>query len=231
MRTIIVFGLYFFIIILALPLFLFCFLTARAGPLIWLGKTAISLGRFILGIKLEIIGREKIDRNKPYIFMANHLSFLDGPLLFWIIPQPIRVILKKEIFKIPLIGLAMKHVGFVSVDRKGIKGGKQSIDRATEMIKQKGFSFLIFPEGTRSLDGNLQKFKRGGFFLSVNRQTPIVPMTIQGSYELMPKGSKFVKRGCLKVMFHPIVPVSGQALSAMPELMEKTRKYIQSGLE
>lgn len=191
----------------------------------------MKVGQLILGIRLEVLGRENIDKKKPYIFMSNHLSFLDGPLLFMLIPQPVRVILKKEVFKIPFVGLGMKQVEFVPVDRKSIRGGKRSIERATRLIKEKGFSFLIFPEGTRSLDGNIQKFKRGGFFLAVNSQAPIVPISIKGSYELMPKGRKLVRKGKIKVVFHPLVSVYGLVLDDMPKLMDEVKDTIESGLK
>jgi len=194
------------------------------------GKRAINLARLVLGIKVEVIGREGIDRKKACIYMANHLSFIDGPLLFWLIPQPVRVLLKKEVFRYPVIGLGMKLAGFVSVDRSGLKSGKQSIDKAAERIRDKGYSFLIFPEGTRSRDGHIQPFRRGAFFLAVNSQAPVIPVSISGSYELMPKGSFSTKKGHIKVMFHPEVSVQGMSKENIPDLMEKIRSFIISGL-
>jgi 1-acyl-sn-glycerol-3-phosphate acyltransferase len=194
------------------------------------GKLAIRLGRFILGLRIEISGTGQIEKDKSYIFMPNHISFLDGPLLFQIIPQPVRIILKKEIFKIPVIGMSMKDVEFVPVDRKGIRGGKKSIDKAVHLIKKKGYSFLIFPEGTRSLNGELQKFRRGGFFLALDSNTPIVPITVKGTYEIMPKGSIFVKRGSIKIIFHSPEQVDGYDKDNMLELMEKVRNTLQAGL-
>ncbi len=189
------------------------------------------LGPKILGIRLDASGLDRIDKRTSYVFMANHLSLMDGPLIFMLIPQFVRVLLKKEAFKIPVIGLAMRQVGFVSVDRKGLKGGKKSIDRATRMIKEKGFSFLIFPEGTRSRDGKLQPFKRGGFFLAINSQVPIFPVSIKGSYALMPKGSFFVKKGKVGVMFHPPVSIKGFNKDNLSQLINKVRSVIQSGLD
>ena len=125
----------------------------------------------------------------------------------------------------------MKQVDFVSVDRKGLKGGKKSIDRATRMIKEKGFSFLIFPEGTRSRDGKLQPFKRGGFFLAVNSQVPIFPVSIKGSYTRLPKGSFFAKKGKVGVMFHPPVSVQGFDRNNLSQLIGEVRSVIQSGLD
>jgi len=231
MRTLILLFVYALITFLMIPVIFICYLFRWAKPLIWAGKRAMALAPRILGVCVEVTGTDAVEKNKPYIFMSNHLSFLDGPLLFLVISQPIRVILKKEIFKIPVIGLGMKQVEFVPVDRKGIRGGKKSIDLATRLVKEKGFSFLLFPEGTRSRTGKLQEFKRGGFFLALASQSAIVPISIQGTYELMPKGRFFVKRGKIKVTFHPAVSVQGYRKHDLPDLLKKVRCIIQSGLE
>jgi 1-acyl-sn-glycerol-3-phosphate acyltransferase len=230
MRTIFLLIIYVSITLLLIPVLFFCYLFKSSQPLIWAGKQAVRIGPRILGVRIEVTGVDVIEKNKPYIFMSNHLSFLDGPMLFWVIPQPVRVILKKEVFKIPVIGMGMRQVGFVPVDRKGIRGGKRSIDHAARLIKEKGYSFLIFPEGTRSRDGKIQKFRRGGFFLAVSSQAPIVPISIQGTFELMPKGSFFVKKGALKVVFHPPVPVPGSPTDDINSFMDKVKRNIQSGL-
>ena len=230
MRTFFLLFFYVVLILLIIPLLLFCCVLKSARPIIFMGKWAMQVSQKILGIRIEVTGAEKIAKEKPYVFMSNHLSFIDGPLLFLIIPQPIRVILKKEVFRIPFVGLGMKLVGFIPVDRKSIRGGKQSMDRAAHLIKEKGFSFLIFPEGTRSLDGRLQPFKRGGFFIAIDSQVPIVPITIKGTYELMPKGSFFAKKGTVEVVFHPPVPVQGFDRNSLPGLLDRVRSSIQSGL-
>jgi 1-acyl-sn-glycerol-3-phosphate acyltransferase len=230
MRTIIIFILSVLITLALIPLIFFSWIFRCPQILIWTGKQALRIAPKILGIHIEVFGADKIKKDKSYIFMSNHLSFLDGPLLFMTIPQPIRVILKKEVFRIPVIGLGMRLVDFVPVDRKGIRGGKKSIDRAVHLIKEKGYSFLIFPEGTRSLDGQLQLFRRGGFFLALNSGVPIVPISIQGSYELMPKGSFQVKKGGIKVIFHPAVSVAEYTTKNLPELINKVQNIIRQGL-
>ncbi len=121
----------------------------------------MRVSRAILGIKVETSGLERFDPNKPYVFMANHVSFLDGPLLFVVIPGSVRVILKKSVFAFPVLGWIMITSGFVSVDRRAGGGGVRSIERAVRAMKEKGYSFLIFPEGTRSLDGNAQAVPEG----------------------------------------------------------------------
>jgi 1-acyl-sn-glycerol-3-phosphate acyltransferase len=125
----------------------------------------------------------------------------------------------------------MRLAGFVPVDRKGLRGGKKSIDQAARLIRERGYSFLIFPEGTRSRDGKLQVFKRGGFFLALNSQADVVPVSIQGTFELMPKASFFIKKGRVRINFHPAVPVQGLDHDALPQVMDKVRGAVQSGLE
>ena len=231
MRTIVFSAVYVVLALLLIPVIVICFLIRWPQPLFPLGKGAVRLGQFLLGMRLEVSGLENVDKKASYVFMCNHLSAIDGPLLFMLIPQSIRVILKKESFRIPIIGQAMRLVSFVPVDRKGLKGGKKSIDQAIRMIKEKGYSFMIFPEGTRSRDGKLQAFKRGGFFLALNSQVPVAPVTIQGTFELMPKGSFFIKKGKVRVRFHPIVPIQEFDHDSLPELMNRVRDAIQSGLE
>jgi 1-acyl-sn-glycerol-3-phosphate acyltransferase len=226
-RTLLLFILYVVIVICLTPVLIVFMILKIREPLLTIAKGVMRLSRKILGLRLDVSGREQVDRTKAYIFMPNHLSFIDGPLLFMLIPHSVRVILKKEIFRIPVVGTGMRHVEFVPVDRKGIKGGKASIERAARLMKDKGYSFLIFPEGTRSLDGNLQKFKRGGFFLALESGAPIVPVAIQGTFEIMPKKSFFVRKGRIRVIFRPPIPVQGYDQAHLADLMDKVRTSIQ----
>jgi 1-acyl-sn-glycerol-3-phosphate acyltransferase len=231
MRTIILILIY---IILTFFLFLLLLVFWPFGirePLLGIAKWAMNLGSKVLGLKVKVSGRERLDPKSPYIFMANHLSFLDGPLLFWLIPRSIRVILKKEVFRIPVIGMGMRYVGFIPVDRKSLRGGKRSIDKAVRLMKQRGYSFLIFPEGTRSRDGCSQAFKRGGFFLALESRAPIVPITIKGTYELMPRGRMTARRGHVSVLFHRPISVEGYDQSNMSMLIDRVKAVIESELK
>ncbi|MFQ6069869.1 MAG: lysophospholipid acyltransferase family protein [Candidatus Aminicenantales bacterium] len=213
------------------PLIVFAWITGLNRVIISAAKIAIRVSQWLAGINVEAKGLEKVDRKASYVFMANHLSLIDGPLLFMLIPQPVRVLLKKEAFRIPVIGQGMSQVAFVPVDRRGLKGGKRSIEWATRLMREKEFSFLIFPEGTRSRDGFLQRFKRGGFFLAINSQRPIVPVSLKGTFEIMPKGSFFMKRGKIRVVFHEPVPVRGYTKKNLIDLLERVRNVVRSGLE
>ena len=229
MRTIILAIVMGMLVLCLIPLLAFCFIFQWRAPIFSFGNGAINLARILLGIKVDVIGREAIDRKKACIFMANHLSFIDGPLLFWLIPQSLRVLLKKEAFRYPIIGLGMRLAEFVPVDRSGLKSGKKSIDKAAGLIREKGYSFLIFPEGTRSRNGHIQPFRRGAFFLAVNSQAPVIPISISGSYDLMPKGSYSTKKGRIKVVFHPEVSTQGLNKDDIPDLMKKIQDIIISG--
>jgi 1-acyl-sn-glycerol-3-phosphate acyltransferase len=231
MRTILLLLTYVLLTFVLLILILFFFPFGIREPLLGLSKWAVRLGSKILGIRIEVSGVEKVGKRSAHVFMANHLSFLDGPMLFMLIPRPLRVILKKEVFRIPVIGQGMRYVGFVPVDRKHSRGGKKSIDKAAGQMREKGHSFLIFPEGTRSRDGRIQAFRRGGFFLALESQAPIVPISIRGTYELMPRGSLFAKKGRVFVQFHSPVPVESYNAKNMQVLIEKVKGIIESGLE
>lgn len=230
MRIILLVPIYFALIIILAVLLLIFWLLGLREPLFSFGKWAISLAPPVLGIKVRTTGRDLIDRRTPYVFMSNHLSFIDGPLLFLLIPQSIRVILKKEVFRIPVLGQGMRFVGFIPVDRKRAHGGKKSIDRAAQLMRERGYSYLIFPEGTRTRDGRIQAFRRGGFFLALLSGAAIVPVTIRGTYELMPRGTIFPRRGKVDVLFHAPVPVEGYGSHNMQTLIDKVKDAVVSGL-
>ena len=230
LRTIFLVGLYALIVLAVIPVLFICMILGAREPLLRIGKWAMGISRAVLGLRVDVSGLAHADPPGASVFMANHVSFLDGPLLFWLIPRPPLVILKKGVFRIPVVGLGMKYVGFVPVDRKGQSGGRASVEMAARTMKERGWSFLIFPEGTRSRDGRFQALRRGGFFLAQTAGAPIIPVSIRGTFEIMPKGRPYPKKGSIRVMFHPPVPVAGRAPETMAELMEEVRSRIASGL-
>jgi len=230
MRAVTLLVFYAVLLVLIAPFVLLCMISGMREPLIAVGKWAMRVSGALLGVKVEMSGIERVDPKTAYVFMPNHLSFLDGPMMLMVIPRPVRAIVKKSVFAIPVLGWAMLHVGFVPVDRKGESGGKKSIEKAARLMKERGYSFMIYPEGTRSLDGKLQRFRRGGFFLAIAGGAPIVPVTIRGTFELMPKEQFGAKRGTVSVVFHPPVPVDGYSEGNVAELIEKVREAVRSGL-
>jgi len=227
MRASFLLLIYTLIIILVGPVLLVCWVLGVRQPLMAIGRWAMRVSRAVVGIKVDVSGLERFDHKASYVFMPNHLSFLDGPMMVMVIPQNVRVIVKKSVFATPVLGWAMLHVGCVPVDRRAGGGGIKSIEKAARSIREKGYSFLIFPEGTRSLDGQLGRFRRGGFFLAVGTGAPIVPVTIRGTFELMPKGRFGAKPGTVGVEFHDPIPVEGYSVGDMDELVEKVRAAIR----
>jgi 1-acyl-sn-glycerol-3-phosphate acyltransferase len=227
-RTALLVVFYAVVVVVLTPFIFFCMVTGLRNPVISIGLWAMRVSRRVLGITIETVGAGRLDPRTPCVYMPNHVSFLDGPLVMVLIPGVARVILKKSILRIPVVGMGMRHVGFVPVDRKGAAGGKRSIARAVRLMKTRGYSFLIFPEGTRSRDGRLGSFRRGGFFLALQSGAPIVPVTISGTRELMPKKQWFARPGTVRVVFHEPVPVAGHTPETMGELMDKVRAAILS---
>ncbi len=222
---------YVLLVLLLIPFLLLCILVGTRAPLVAVGKWTMRVSRRILGIPLDVRGLENVDRGRPLIIMANHLSFLDGPVLFMLLPLPVRVIMKKEIGRIPVVGPAMCFAGFLTVDRKKARKGKARIELAARQMRERGYSFLIFPEGTRSGDGRLGPFRRGGFFLALGSGAPIVPVAIRGTYDMMPRGRWYVGKGRIRVDILAPVPSEGATVETMPDLMEKVRSAIAAGLE
>lgn len=228
LRTAVLVLFYIIVIIAVTPVIVFCILAGLRDPLISIGLWAMRVSRRILGVTVEAFGVDKIEAGTSYVFMPNHASFIDGPLVMVLIPGVARVILKKSVLRIPVVGVAMRHVGFIPVDRRGAQGGKKSIARAAALMKTRGYSYLVFPEGTRSRDGRLGPFRRGGFFLALESGAPIVPVTIQGTRELMPKGQWFARPGAVKVVFHDPVPAAGHTPETLGVLMGSVRAAIAS---
>jgi len=223
---------FFILAVLALlPLFLVCLVLRRREPLLAYARGVLRTGWFILGLRVRVTGREHLGGRTPRVFMANHASFVDGPLLFILVPERLRVILKKSLFRIPILGQGMKYVGFVPVDRRGGRGGRAGIERAAALMRSESRSFLIFPEGTRSNDGKIQDFRRGGFFLALGAGAPIVPVSIRGAYRIMPRGRWVPRRGRVDLIFHAPIETAGTAPEGMEALMEKVRNAVASGLE
>jgi 1-acyl-sn-glycerol-3-phosphate acyltransferase len=230
MRSAILVIVFLILTLLSIPVLLVSALFGPRDAFLAYGCWMRRVGRFILGLDVEAEGLDRLDRGTPYIFMCNHLSFLDAPLLMTVLDRPARVIVKRFVFRIPVLGLGMRFSGYVPLDKEGVGAGRKSIARAAQLIIEKRYSFLIYPEGVRSWDGKLLPFRRGGFFLALETGVPIVPVSIKGTYELMPRGKWLVRKGRVKIVFHEPVPVTGLTVETIPELMEKVRTAVSSGL-
>ncbi len=191
---------------------------------------AHTWGKFVLwifGVKVIVKGLENIDTSKHYVYVSNHASMFDIPAVLAVIPDQIRLVLKKELTRIPIWGWALKIGHYITIDRANAKDAMESLDRAAEKIRA-GASVLVFAEGTRTKDGTLQPFKRGAFALAARSGVSIVPVTIKNSFNILPKGSwKIRPSDILLVIDKPIE--SGRTLSKEAEmkLMEQVHSVIE----
>jgi 1-acyl-sn-glycerol-3-phosphate acyltransferase len=192
---------------------------------------ALSRGVFkiilkIIGVKTRVRGLAAIDFSQPMVMVCNHLSNLDGPLLFSALPCNPRVLVKIEARKIPLIGLLLKLADFVFVDRKNPLRRQEALTAAVAMIKKKHYSFLVFPEGTRSKSGQAQKFKKGGFMIALKAGVPVLPVKISGSHQLLPPGRIGVKAGTVEIELFPPLTLAGIQESALSGLIQSLQQKI-----
>ena len=182
---------------------------------------------WLAGIRVETEGRELVPPGQTYIFMSNHVSNLDPPVLIPMIPGRTSVLVKKELFRVPIFGTAMRMGSLVPVDRSDRDAAIQSIGRAAEVLKR-GLHMTIFIEGTRSRDGRLLPFKKGPFHLALESGVAIVPVTILGTRPMMHKGSWLIYAGSARCVFHP--PIDPKKFSDREALMEAVRQSIASAL-
>ena len=182
------------------------------------------------GLNYNIYGLENIDLNKQYIFISNHVSALDIILGFVAIPLNITFLAKKELFKIPLFGLAMTAAGMIKIDRQNPEKAKASIDKATKTLIRSNFSTIIYPEGTRSESGNLLPFKKGGFVLAIKSQLPIVPFTVVGAEKALPRGSFNIIKKDINLFIGKPIETKHLTLENKEDLLQNCRQEIINNL-
>jgi 1-acyl-sn-glycerol-3-phosphate acyltransferase len=184
----------------------------------------------ITSIRVNVIGRENVLMNRPQIFMANHQSDFDILIVLAFIPGQFRWIVKKELFKIPIFGKAMKSAGYIEIDRQNHEKAMKSLEEAAQKIRE-GKSVMTFPEGTRSKDGTIQPFKQGMFRLAIEAGVPIVPISIIGANKIMPKRTLMIKPGRIKMVIGRPVDVSGYTIETRSDLIQRVREIIIRNFE
>jgi len=169
-------------------------------------------------IPVRVEGIENLNTDDSVILMPNHQSNFDIPVLLGCLPVQFRWLAKAELFKIPIFGRGMRGCGYISIDRSNRKLAFQSLAEAAQKIRN-GVSVLIFPEGTRSWDGEIQAFKKGGFVLSVDAGVPIVPIIITGTGAVMPKGRMLIRRQAVGMQILAPIATSDYTRKTKDELM------------
>jgi 1-acyl-sn-glycerol-3-phosphate acyltransferase len=213
--------------IAALVCFPWVFITGDIRPLYRVGMWGAWTGVRLAGVRVKTVGLEQLDRSRTYIFMSNHVSNIDPPLLIPLIPGRTSVMAKQELFSYPILGKAMRMASLVPVDRGNRDAGIAAVRAAEEVVKQ-GIHMTIYVEGHRSFDGKLLPFKKGPFYLAEQCGVPVVPVTIVGTHYVMPKGRFSIKPGVVTLIFHK--PIEPAEFGIREELTEKVRRSINSGL-
>jgi 1-acyl-sn-glycerol-3-phosphate acyltransferase len=181
------------------------------------------------GVKLRVRMRAPLDPKRPYVVMPNHLSMVDIWAIFVAVPVPLRFIAKRQLGNIPLFGWAMRAGRFIFIDRQNATAARRTIDAATERIRG-GCSVVIFPEGTRSRDGHLGPFKKGGFHLAINSGADVVPVAIRGSRAIMPRGAALMRAGVVDIDIGEPISTAGLGDVNRQQLLEQVRARISEML-
>lgn len=202
-------------------------LTGNVSFLYRIGMWGAWTGVRIAGIRVQTVGLEKLDSARTYVFMSNHVSNVDPPILLPLIPRRTSVMVKKELFSYPILGRVMRFGSLVPVDRGNRDAGIGAVRAAADVIRT-GVNMTIYIEGRRSFDGKLLPFKKGPFYLAEECSVPVVPVSIGGTREAMPKGRFAIKPGTVTVIFHDAI--EPKDFGSRDCLMAKVRSVINSGL-
>ena len=202
-------------------------LTGKVDVLYRTGVGVGLLGVRLVGVNVEVVGLEKLDWHRTYIFMCNHVSNLDPPLVIPVMPRRTSVLVKKELFRIPVLGWGMRLASLVPVDRCNREAAIASLRSAAEVLRF-GCIMTFWPEGTRWPVGRLLPFKLGPFHLSTESGVPFVAITVVGTHEIWPKGEFAIHPGTATVIFHQ--PIDPADFPSQDALIEAVRERIRSRL-
>ena len=213
------------VLLLAIPISLLGQNAVHRLGILW-GQSALLLA----GLPIKVIGSEHIPQQQPVVYIVNHQSNFDIPILYAGLPLQFRWLAKKELFDIPLFGHGMRRCGYIPIDRSNRRKAMQSMNEAAQQIRD-GASVIVFPEGTRSPDGQLQEFKKGGFLIAIKAQVPVVPVAIKGSYSIMSKDSMRIHSGSIEMEIFPPIGTSGLKNADTENLQAQAREPIANKLK
>lgn len=189
-----------------------------------------KLGCRLALCRINVIHKTPLDPNQSYIFVPNHQSYADIFLVYGYIGQTIKWMQKQELRKIPFVGKASEIAGHVFVDHSSLKSMSESLRKAEEQLTD-GASFTIFPEGARTFTGKMGKFKRGAFVIAKDMGLPVVPVTLNGPYDVMRRGSLILHLGKkLEMIVHEPIPTTNLTDEEIPELMNRCREIVHDSL-
>jgi 1-acyl-sn-glycerol-3-phosphate acyltransferase len=185
-------------------------------------------GRILLAtgfVRVRAEGAEKLDRHASYVFVANHGSYMDIPAVLSALPHQFRFFAKKGLYKIPFLGYHLKHAGHLPVDRTNARNSLKSMAEGARIVRERGISVLLFPEGGRSAEG-LRGFKEGAAYIAIKACVPVVPIAIIGMRELLPMGSFHLRSGKVTVRVGDPISTAGMTVKDRDELTERLRREV-----
>jgi 1-acyl-sn-glycerol-3-phosphate acyltransferase len=215
-----------------LPVFVSACVVVWLGSFVLRGKALEGLIKagcravlFVAGVRYGLSGRENLAPGRQYVLMMNHVNFFD-PLVFQVAyPPALRGVEEESHFRWPVYGGTIRRIGMFPISRKNTEQAIESLRRAADWIRERPeFSFGIMPEGTRTLDGKLGPFKRGGFLMAIETGLDIVPFVQRGAYEIARKGSLLIRPGRLDITVEPAVSTAGYSKENVGELIERVRR-------
>ncbi|MEQ1949489.1 MAG: lysophospholipid acyltransferase family protein [Bryobacteraceae bacterium] len=201
------------------------------------GDTGIVVARLwarslllFAGVKVKVEGLEKLP-GRSCVICSNHLSYMDTPVVLSSIPERFRFLAKRGLFEIPFLGTHLTQAGHIPVPREDPRAAVKTMTQAAEIIRTRGISMLVFPEGGRSFDGVLQPFKEGAAYIAIKAGVPIVPIALIGTREVLPMGGKVFRRGTVIVRVSDPVPTEGLTLKGREQVITAVRERIVGMLE
>jgi 1-acyl-sn-glycerol-3-phosphate acyltransferase len=189
----------------------------------------VRIGLRLAGVRVEVAGLDRLDSAQTYVFTPNHQSVIEVPLMVTYLGRNPAFLAKKELFKIPIFSYGIRQIGIVPVDRSNSAAAVESARRATHNL-QRGKSYVVYPEGTRSPDGRPLPFKKGAFLMAVDAGVPVVPVTVSGSFRVMPKGRVRIFPGIIRLTVHGPITTSGYSRENVSELVDRVRTTVLSAL-
>jgi 1-acyl-sn-glycerol-3-phosphate acyltransferase len=190
-------------------------------------RTLLAIG----GVKVKVEGLEKISKDGSYIFVSNHLSYMDTPVALANIPVQFRFLAKRGLFQIPFLGWHLARAGHIRVPRGDARAAVKTLTLAAQIVREQGISLLIFPEGGRSRRGEMGEFKEGAALIAIRAGVPLVPVGLKGTREVLPFGSGHIRSGVVRMRIGDPIPTGGASERDRVRLTEEARRRIVALLE
>lgn len=207
-------------------------LTGREGLITYPAAFFVWLGLKAARVRVSVEGRDRIDPDATYVYVCNHQSVLDPPILWLLLGKRTRraaYLVKKELGRVPILGFGVTLIGMLLVDRSNSERARESARRAAAALRH-GRSFVVFAEGTRTRDGSILPFKRGAFHMAVDAGVPVVPVTVDGAFEAMPPGTFRLRPVPIRITIHEPISTEGMRSNDVAALADRSHDVVASAL-